>query len=154
MLAGATPSQVPSTPTKPTASTNKRKPQQQPAFVSPQRRHLKRTRINNSSTSPSKLVVTKELIDLFIELDKLEETFLKKAISIVRQKLEEGEIGTAVEVIDVDAERNFLNENEATNDVNEAVNVAIETGTVSTHHPITTDHQRPSTQPSSHLQNL
>ena len=107
---GATPSQVPSTPTtKPTAATNKRKPQQQPAFVSPQRRHLKRTRINNSSTSPSKLVVTKELIDLFIELDKLEETFLKKVVSIVRQKLEDAGIGnrTEVEVIDVDAEHKY-----------------------------------------------
>ena len=109
---GATPSQVPSTPTKPTAATKKRKHQQQPAFVSPQRRHLKRMWINKSPTSPpSKLVVTKEPINPFIELDKLEESMLKKAVSIVRQKLEEGGIGalTEVEVIDVNNRKNHKN---------------------------------------------
>ena len=98
--------------------------------------------------------MTKELIDLFIELDKLEESMLKKAVSIVRQKLEEGGIGTAVEVIDIDNPKNYENNNEngeivAVDDI--AIDV-IKTGTVSTHHPITTDHQQPSTQSSKNLE--
>ena len=145
MSSGATPTQVPSMPTQPTAAT-KRKAKQPPAFVSPQRHSSKRTRSSNEARTspPSKLVVTKELIALFIELDKLEEIFLKKAISIVRQKLEDAGIGTRTEVEVIDVINNgeeIKQKNEETNVVNDIVGGVIETGTVSTHHPITTDHQ-------------
>ena len=46
--------------------------------------------------------VSKELLQLFIQLDELEDSFLKKAVSILRQQLESAELNS-VQVIDVEA---------------------------------------------------
>ena len=49
------------------------------------------------------LAVTRDLLQLFIELDKMDGSLLKNAISVIRNQLGTAEREQAVEVIDVDA---------------------------------------------------
>ena len=63
----------------------------------------KRDKKNSSSTTI--FSVSKDVTDLFIQLDEMDESFLKKAVSIIRQKFESA-ANNSVQVIDVDAIEN------------------------------------------------
>ena len=90
----------------------KRKARETPAqLVSPPSKTRRRgTRTTAASLPPKLLSVTKDVVSLFIELDELDEKLLKKAVSMIREKLEGAvEATVEVEVIDVESPNTMSN---------------------------------------------
>eukprot|EP00535_Pseudo-nitzschia_heimii_P013450 CAMPEP_0197196378 /NCGR_PEP_ID=MMETSP1423-20130617/32324_1 /TAXON_ID=476441 /ORGANISM="Pseudo-nitzschia heimii, Strain UNC1101" /LENGTH=438 /DNA_ID=CAMNT_0042650177 /DNA_START=139 /DNA_END=1456 /DNA_ORIENTATION=- len=73
-----------------------------PSIASPGDQSGRQKRQKSFPACPTKISVTKDLLPLFIQLDELADSLLKKAIAIIRQKIESA-VKNSVQVIDVDA---------------------------------------------------
>ena len=94
-------------------TTQKRSRQPTAVPISSRKRHKK------SSTCFSKKVsVTKDMVDLFIELDELDDKLLKKAVSMIRHKLQVSKEGV-VEVINVDTDTEVIEADCSTEQIEE-----------------------------------
>ena len=73
-----------------------------PSFASPGDQSGRQKRQRSLQACSTKISVTKDLLPLFIQLDELADSLLKKAVAIIRQKIESA-VKNSVQVIDVDA---------------------------------------------------
>ena len=93
---------LPSSTQRSTGTKRRVQPSTPPLFASPGDQSGRQKRQKSFPVFPTTFSVTKDLLPLFIQLDDLEDLLLKKAIAIIRQKIESA-VKNSVQVIDVDA---------------------------------------------------